>query len=166
MGDANAVLRYLADLNGTKPAKLPSRAVRGSRKKAEQVLHAALSLNEAALDAAINDAALDASTVAFLVHLATAHGASQHQRKAATAKNAKAREFVRIAWVERPDLNEGKAAFARRWAPIVLKKFRLKITPDTIARDWIPMLTDGPQEWPVPSDVIAWTGRNFAPRKQ
>ena len=168
MGDANtkAVLRYLAGLNGTKPLVKPPRGARRAREEADEVLRASLSLEDAVLGAALSGVALSASSVAFLVYLAVEFGASRHQRDVAMAKNAAAREFVRGAWRDRDLLSESKASFARRHVSIVLKKYRTKITADTIARDWLPSSSDEPATWPLPSAAIAWTGRSFVPRKR
>ncbi len=57
---------------------------------------------------------------------------------AASSKNEKAREWALSEWMNRPDTGQGKAAFGRQYAPLVKKKFRLPVTPETIARDWLP----------------------------
>ena len=163
--NTNAVFRYLAGLNGAEPITVVPRAAKEARKVAERVLSAALSLDEGTLRAAISGPTLSTSVVAFLVYLATECGARQHQRKAAMAKNASAREFVQNAWRSRATLSESKASFARRHVGIVLKRYQTTITADTIARDWLPREVDELPTWPLPAAAVAWTGRSFIPRK-
>lgn len=63
---------------------------------------------------------------------------SQMARSSARAKNAKPREWVVKKWRERPDAGQSKAAFARQHAALVKAKYRIEVTPETIARDWLP----------------------------
>lgn len=56
----------------------------------------------------------------------------------ASLKNAKPRAWVLSEWNKRTDPEQGKAAFARQFAPLVKKQFDLIVNPETIARDWLP----------------------------
>lgn len=64
-------------------------------------------------------------------------GYSQHKAEIARKKNAVPREWVRAEWKKRTDMGQSKAAFARQHAALVKSKFGLKVTPETIARDWL-----------------------------
>lgn len=57
---------------------------------------------------------------------------------AARSKNIKPRAWVVTAWSSRLDKDQSKAAFARQYAPLVKKRYGLAVTPETIARDWLP----------------------------
>ncbi len=63
---------------------------------------------------------------------------SEHARHVAMAKNSRPRDWVREQWRERPDKGQSKAAFARQYAPLVKRRFDVPVTPETIARDWLP----------------------------
>ena len=63
---------------------------------------------------------------------------SQKASQAAKSKNAPARAWVRNEWNNRNDKDQGKAAFARVFVLLVKKQFDLKVTAETIARDWLP----------------------------
>ena len=81
----------------------------------------------------------------FFVHLIEVAGQrfldksnSAYKSEIARLKNAVPRAFVLSAWTERSDQGQSKAAFARQFAPLVKREFGLVITPETIARDWLP----------------------------
>lgn len=81
----------------------------------------------------------------FFVHLIEVAGqiflnksVSAHKAKIARSKNATARAWVLSQWRESTDPGQGKAAFARVYVPLVKKEFGLRVTSDTIARDWLP----------------------------
>jgi hypothetical protein len=63
---------------------------------------------------------------------------SQHATHIAQLKNETARLWVLQEWENRTDQGQKKAPFARQFAPLVKKKFDLIVTPETIARDWLP----------------------------
>jgi hypothetical protein len=63
---------------------------------------------------------------------------SDEARKNAQSKNSAARAWVLEEWGSRADKGQGKAAFSRQHSPLVKQKFSLLVTPDTIARDWLP----------------------------
>ena len=63
---------------------------------------------------------------------------SDEARKNAQSKNSAARAWVLEEWENRADKGQGKAAFSRQHSPLVKQKFTLLVTPDTIARDWLP----------------------------
>lgn len=65
-------------------------------------------------------------------------GQSQVKRMQASAKNMDARAWVLAQWHARTDTGQKKASFARQHAALVKKQFDLDVTPDTIARDWLP----------------------------
>jgi len=48
------------------------------------------------------------------------------------------RAWVASEWDQRADLGQSKAAFSLQYAHLVKKKFGFTITPDTIARAWLP----------------------------
>ena len=48
------------------------------------------------------------------------------------------RRWVVDAWFSRIDKGQSKAAFARQYAALVKQRFDISVTPDTIARDWLP----------------------------
>ncbi len=68
------------------------------------------------------------------VQKARSHQASQ----AAKAKNAKPRQWVINQWRDRTDVSQSKSSFARQYASLVKTNYRLEVTPETIARDWLP----------------------------
>jgi hypothetical protein len=49
-----------------------------------------------------------------------------------------ARRWVRDEWFDRTDKGQSKAAFARQYSALVKQKYGISVTPDTIARDWLP----------------------------
>ncbi len=84
----------------------------------------------------------------FYIHLIEAAGAkalelgySQHKSNIAKSKNAQPRAWVLSEWNNRQDKGQSKASFARQYAPMVKKRFpkdSAAVTPETIARDWLP----------------------------
>ena len=58
--------------------------------------------------------------------------------EAASMKNRPAREHVAKLWAERSDLGQSKASFARMIEHEVKRKFGVSVTPDRIARYWLP----------------------------
>lgn len=73
-----------------------------------------------------------------LTTLAAKQAISNDKRKAAKSKNIKARSFVLSKWEIRTDQGQSKAAFARQYAELLRRNYSLNVTPDTIARDWLP----------------------------
>lgn len=71
-------------------------------------------------------------------HKAAQEALSNQASQAAKQKNKLPREWVLSAWTSRPDRAQKKAAFSRQYALLVKKEFDLIVTPDTIARDWLP----------------------------
>jgi len=65
-------------------------------------------------------------------------GRSDVKKRQAQAKNEGARTWVAMQWILRTDKGQSKAAFARQHAALVKPRFDLDVTPDTIARDWLP----------------------------
>jgi len=72
-------------------------------------------------------------------------GVSQIASDNAKSKNARARAWVLSEWLNRDDQGQSKASFARQYAALVKTKFRdtdkgkdQTVTPETIARDWLP----------------------------
>lgn len=63
---------------------------------------------------------------------------SQIARSSAMAKNAKPRAWVVKQWRDRSDAGQSKAAFARQHAALVKTNYRIEVTAETIARDWLP----------------------------
>ncbi|MDO9199299.1 hypothetical protein [Rhodoferax sp.] len=63
---------------------------------------------------------------------------SEQARKNAQSKNGTVRAWVLSEWNARTDKDQGKAAFSRQYSTLVKKEFGLLVTPDTIARDWLP----------------------------
>jgi len=63
---------------------------------------------------------------------------SMHASDVASKKNADPRAWVLKEWSGRTDHGQSKASFARQYASLVKAKFGLDVTPDTIARDWLP----------------------------
>lgn len=64
---------------------------------------------------------------------------------AATKKNEAPRAWVLTEWENRTDKGQSKASFARQYAALAKIKFRdadkgkdLTVTPETIARGWLP----------------------------
>lgn len=81
----------------------------------------------------------------FFVHLIEVAGRrfldqsfSAHKAEIARSKNAAPRKFVLGEWTNRPDAGQSKAAFSRQFAPLVKRHFDLSVTPETIARAWLP----------------------------
>lgn len=81
----------------------------------------------------------------FFVHLIEVAGQkfldrsySAHKSEIARSKNAIPRAWVRSEWASRTDIEQGKAAFARVYAPLIKKQFGLIVNPETISRDWLP----------------------------
>ena len=81
----------------------------------------------------------------FLIHLIEIAGQrfltqsfSSHKSEIAKAKNAIPRAWCLAQWNDRPDKEQSKAAFSRQYAQLVKSHFDLNVTPDTIARDWLP----------------------------
>jgi hypothetical protein len=66
------------------------------------------------------------------------HVKSENARIVASQKNEAPRLWVFLKWASRTDQGQSKAAFARQYAPLVKKEFGLIVTPETIARDWLP----------------------------
>lgn len=103
-----------------------------------------------------------AEVVVFLVHLASMHAINARQRSAAEAKHRKAREWVVSQWFKRRELLETKAAFCRRVAPLIERRFGAKVSPEWMARCWIPRDDGwagyGGRDYSGPRP-IAWTGR-------
>jgi hypothetical protein len=65
-------------------------------------------------------------------------GKAHTGRKAATSKNQSPRDWVVSEWQNRADLGQSKASFARQYAPLVLARFKVKVTPRTIETRWLP----------------------------
>lgn len=65
-------------------------------------------------------------------------GMSHDKRMTAQKKHLKPKEWVLQHWEARTDLGQSKASFARQYAPLVKKLFSVTVTPETIARDWLP----------------------------
>jgi hypothetical protein len=69
-------------------------------------------------------------------------GIAHTKRMAAMKKNEDPKEWVLQQWKDRPDPGQSKRSFGRQYAPLVKKKFPKKasaaVTPETIARDWLP----------------------------
>lgn len=63
---------------------------------------------------------------------------SDDRRKAARSKNLTERTFTVNAWQSREDKGQKKAAFARQYANLIKSKYGTVVTPETIARDWLP----------------------------
>ena len=63
---------------------------------------------------------------------------SDHARRAASQKNEEPRAWVLNEWRGRGDKGQSKAAFARQYAALVKRQFRVDVTAETIARDWLP----------------------------
>jgi hypothetical protein len=70
--------------------------------------------------------------------LSASQAASKAASKAASMKNKSARDFVAQAWATRADTGQSKASFARMIEHEVKHRFALAITPDRIARYWLP----------------------------
>lgn len=87
----------------------------------------------------------------FFVHLIEVAGRhfvdksfSMHKADIARSKNKGARAFVLEQWQTNNDPGQSKAAFARQLVPLVKRAFDLVVTPDTIARDWLPKIKHSP----------------------
>lgn len=65
-------------------------------------------------------------------------GYSQHKSDIAKAKNATPRAWVLTEWAIRTDKQQSKAAFARQYVGLVKACYGVRVTPETIARDWLP----------------------------
>lgn len=78
-----------------------------------------------------------ALVIAKLVWAARDQGVSQLQSAKAAGKNSEERDFVRTKWKEREDLDQSKASFAREYASIVHRMFKLKVTARTIETRWL-----------------------------
>lgn len=70
---------------------------------------------------------------------------SEQAKRNAQSKNEAPRAWVLTEWENRTDKGQSKASFARQYAALAKIKFRdtdkgkdLKVTPVTIARDWLP----------------------------
>jgi len=63
---------------------------------------------------------------------------SKKASEAAKSKNSTPRAWVLAEWNNRNDKDQGKAAFARQFVPLVKNKFQLIVTTETISRDWLP----------------------------
>ncbi len=63
---------------------------------------------------------------------------SRHSAENAANKNSEPREWVREQWKKRTDLKQSKASFARQYVHLVKDKYKVKVTAETIARDWLP----------------------------
>lgn len=63
---------------------------------------------------------------------------SDQARKNAQSKNGEMRAWVLSEWNNRTDTAMSKAAFSRQYAALVKSKNDLIVTPETIARDWLP----------------------------
>lgn len=150
------VARYLTGLRGGTVSRTEGPAIRKAKAQAVRLLSLAMDLRFDELTKLISDAPIDASGVALLVYVAAQRGASERQSRAASAKNKEARNYVKSQWAKRQDLKEGKAAFARRFAEVVRKKFGATVTARTIARDWLANLP-AEDAWSG-RDAIAWTG--------
>lgn len=70
--------------------------------------------------------------------LAQALAASEAASRAASMKNHAARDFVTGAWAARTDRGQSKQSFARAIAHEVRRRFSVTVTPDRIARYWLP----------------------------
>jgi hypothetical protein len=85
-------------------------------------------------------------TPELLVHIAALGfmaGRSDVKKRQAAAKNESARSWVFMQWILRTDKGQSKAAFARQYAALVKHRFpKISVTPDTIARDWLPKVDD------------------------
>jgi len=64
--------------------------------------------------------------------------ASLAASKAAGLKNHEPRDHVAKAWADRTDTGQSKASFARMVAPEVKRRFGVSVTPERIARHWLP----------------------------
>ena len=155
------IARHLLRLQKSETITVVPLAVRNAQAHAKRITDAVQVLDFEGLQTLLDNAPLNAATVALLVHVATRNGASIHQRKAAQAKNAKARAYVLAEWALLPQTPQNKAAFARRYMGIVRRKFKTQITAETISRDWLPKgdIEDRPK------GAIAWTGRYQRARK-
>ena len=81
----------------------------------------------------------------FFVHLIEVAGQrfldrsiASYRAEIARSKNAAPRAWCLSQWESRTDKGQSKASFARQYAPMVKKSFSLIVTPETIARDWLP----------------------------
>jgi len=81
----------------------------------------------------------------FFIHLIEVSGqiffdktSSALSAEKARLKNKIPRVWVLSEWENRVDKLQGKAAFARQYAPLVKKQFKLSVNATTIERDWLP----------------------------
>jgi hypothetical protein len=65
-------------------------------------------------------------------------GTALQAAERASAKNRAARDWVLNEWTSRSDKGQSKAAFGRMYPPLIKKKFDLDVTPEQIAREWLP----------------------------
>lgn len=79
----------------------------------------------------------DPMTVAALIGLSRRKAREANARRAAGNKNSDAREWVMRRWVTRADQGQSKAAFARDCVHLVKRRFRVTVTADRIARNWL-----------------------------
>ncbi len=101
---------------------------------------AALALAKA-LTALLADSSIGATVdEAFkpITSLAKKQAISDDRQKAAKSKNLTERNFTLAAWQSREDKGQKKAAFGRQYANLIKSKYGTVVTPETIARDWLP----------------------------
>lgn len=76
--------------------------------------------------------------VIWLLHENRRLSASRAASRAASGKNADARAYVADVWSKRVDKGQSRASFARMMVPEVKRHFDVAVTPDRIARHWLP----------------------------
>ena len=88
----------------------------------------------------------------FFVHLIEVagqrflnHSYSADKAAIARSKNAKPRAWCLKQWQNRSDTAQRKTEFARQFAPLVKRHFGLIVSPNTIARDWLPKVKNSPR---------------------
>jgi hypothetical protein len=74
-------------------------------------------------------------------HAAATQAISSRASDAAKSKNIGARTWLILEWSNRTDKDQKKASFARQYAPLVKKKYGVIVTPEQIAREWLPKAT-------------------------
>jgi len=74
----------------------------------------------------------------LISNLARKQARTAQARLSAMSKNANPRNWVFREWGKRTDQGQSKAAFARQYSALVKAKFGIEVTPETIARDWLP----------------------------
>lgn len=79
-----------------------------------------------------------AQTLRELVQLVREQSRSQCASRAATEKNAVAREWVCAAWAGRSDASQSKGSFARQYAALLKQRFGVSLTDRQIAERWLP----------------------------